>query len=665
MSVQAGIWNFTGKPVDRKLLAEFSKSLQQQGPDGEFFHVDGPIALIYRPFHTTTESRQEKQPFFSRRGYIVTWDGRLDNRDDLIVDLHGDVETKPTDVAIVAAAFDRWDTDCFRLIIGDWAVSIWKPEQRELLFAGDYMGIRHIFYYLKNDRIWWSSDISPLLLYSGDRFQVDDDYIAGYFAHDPDANLTPYRGIREVPAGQFVRIRIDATLIERFWRVRPSTRIRYKTDREYEEHFRHLFRQSVRRRLRSDSPVLAELSGGLDSSSIVCMADNILADQKAQVPRLDTISYYDNTEPDGDDSMYFRRVEEKRGRTGTHIDGSMVGALPASLQCAEFHSLPGALGIAQEPAKQRAAAVRDGGYRAVLSGIGGDEFMGGVPDPRAQLADLIVQLRLVGLSKQLNAWSLVKRRPWIQLLWQSAIDLLPPYLGRYLAKEAKVEPWIRRHFATRTKLSIRRMGVDDDFGFWLPTRRSCIYGVLSMARKMAKYTSPIFALEEARYPYLDQNLIEFILSIPASQMLRPGDRRSLMRRSLTGMVPQEILLRRTKQVGARTPILILDKHWDELQIAFQQSLSAHLGYVDEGLFLKTISDARAGRTVPLVKILSTISLEYWLRALAGRGLLEALPPSPSLVRQHALKGDGMTKASNRLPYPARSGRNIPKKGAIQ
>jgi hypothetical protein len=138
-----------------------------------------------------------------------------------------------------------------------------------------------------------------------------------------------------------------------------------------------------------------------------------------------------------------------------------------------------------------------------------------------------------------------------------------------------------------------------------------------------------------------------------------------MRRSLTGIVPQEILLRRTKQVGARTPILILDKHWDELQIVFQQSLSAHLGYVDEGLFLKTISDARAGRTVPLVKILSTISLEYWLRALAGRGLLEVLPPSPSLVRQHALKGDGMTKASNGLPYPARSGRNIPKKGAIQ
>ena len=55
------------------------------------------------------------------------------------------------------------------------------------------MAIRHIFYYLKKDRIWWSTDLSPLVLLSGDKFHIDDDYIAGYFAHDPDAHLTPYR----------------------------------------------------------------------------------------------------------------------------------------------------------------------------------------------------------------------------------------------------------------------------------------------------------------------------------------------------------------------------------------------------------------------------------------------------------------------------------------
>src|SRR5437764_204781 len=106
MSVQAGSWNFDGRPVDRKLLADFSESLKQQGPDGESSYVEGSTAMLYRPFHTTAESRREKQPHFSRRGFVLTWDGRLDNRDDLIAEFRDYLEADPTDVEIVAAAFD-------------------------------------------------------------------------------------------------------------------------------------------------------------------------------------------------------------------------------------------------------------------------------------------------------------------------------------------------------------------------------------------------------------------------------------------------------------------------------------------------------------------------------------------------------------------------------
>jgi asparagine synthase (glutamine-hydrolysing) len=628
MSVQAGIWNFDGRPVDHKLLADISESLKHQGPDGESCHVDGSVALLYRPFHTTAESRREKQPYFSHRGFVLTWDGRLDNRNELILELRSEFEANPTDVAIVAAAFDRWETECFRRIIGDWAVSIWKPKQRELLFAADYMAIRHIFYYHKPDQIWWSTDLGPLVLLSGTKFHVDDDYIAGYFAHGPDAHLTPYREIREVPPGQCVRIRNGSVSVERFWLFGPKSRIRHKNDAEYEEHFRHLFRQSVQRRLRSDSPILAELSGGLDSSSIVCMADDIIAKEGQWRPRLDTISYYDDTEPNGDDSIYFPKIEEKRGRVGVHIDGSKLANSPASLQFSEFHALPGTLCARPEYGDERAELVLRGGYRAVLSGIGGDEFMGGIPDPRAHLADLIVQLKFVSLARQLMAWSFVKRRPWIQLLWRSAITALPASLRQYLIKEAKVESWIRKDFAKRTRLAIQQLGVDEHSGLWLPTRRSCIGGVLFMASKLAKYVPPVSTREEARYPYLDQNLIEFILSIPASQLLRPGERRSLMRRSLASIVPNEILSRRTKQIGARTPVLVLEKHWDELQSVYARSLSSGLGYVHEDRFLKVISKARAGKSVPLVRVLWTISLEYWLRDLAGRGLLDAPATTP-------------------------------------
>jgi asparagine synthase (glutamine-hydrolysing) len=628
MSVQAGAWNFDGRPIDRELIADLSASLKGQGPDGESTYIDGSIALIYRPFHTTVESYCEKQPYISRRGFVLTWDGRLDNREMLVADLRSNLDDNPTDVAIVAAAFDRWENDCFHRFVGDWAVSIWKPEQRELIFAVDFMAIRHIFYYLKKDRVWWSTDLSPLVLLSGDRFHIDDDYVAGYFAQEPDAHLTPYREIREVPAGQFVCIRNGAATVERFWRFNPSSRIRYKTDAEYEEHFRHAFRQSVRRRLRSASPILGELSGGLDSSSIVCMADDIIANEGEQFRSLDTISYYDNTEPNGDDSIYFQKVEQKRGRVGIHIDGSKVSSPAASLQCSEFSALPGTLGVAQKLSDERAVAVRDGGYRVVLSGLGGDEFMGGVPDPRAHLGDLILQFKFFELARQLVAWSLVKRRPWIQLLWQAAVDVLPPSLGQYLAREANVEPWIRKDFAKRTRLAFRQLDVNEHFGLWLPTRRSYLGGVLLMANKLAKYIPPVAAMEESRYPYLDQTLIEFILSIPAGQMLRPGERRSLMRRSLVGIVPAEILARRTKQVAARAPILALEQHWDELQDICRSALSARLGYIDEIEFMKTIRDARAGKAVPLVRLLWTISLEYWLRGLAVRGLLDLPPASP-------------------------------------
>ena len=623
MSVQAGIWNFDGEAVDLNLLNELSESLKQQGPDGEFSYVNNNVAMLYRPFHTTAQSRREKQPYFSRRGFVLTWDGRLDNRDELSAEYHSYLDGDPTDVDIVAAAFDHCETDCFRRIVGDWALSIWKPEQRELIFALDYMAIRHIFYYLKNHEVSWATDLAPLVLFSRDKFHIDDNYIAGYFAHDADAHLTPYREIREVPPGQFVRIHKGNASIERYWKFSPKFRIRYKADAEYEEHFRYVFRQSVQRRLRSDSPVLAELSGGLDSSSIVCMADDILANEGAQTPQLDTLSYYDTTEPNGDDWIYFQKIEEKRGRTGAHIDASKLGLSPASLESSDFQPLPGYVGSAQRLEIERGAVIRGGRYRAVLSGIGGDELMGGIPDPHAHLADLIVQFRLVKLAQELTQWSLVKRRPWIQLLLHAAVDLLPPSLCQYLVSRAKVERWIRRDFARRTGLAVRLLDVDEHFGLWLPTRRSYIGGVLLMASKMAKWHSPVHEIEESRYPYLDQNLIEFSLSIPANQLLRPGERRSLMRRSLIGIVPESILSRRTKQFGARTPVVALEKRLTEIRKLFDSSLTSTVGYVDDACFLETVEAACAGKAVHLVRLLKALSLELWLRDLQARNLLKS------------------------------------------
>jgi len=633
MSAQAGIWNFRGDPTDRTLLSRYSSLLQRLGPEGDFTYSDGPVALAYSPFHTTAESRRERQPYVSPRGFVITWDGRLDNRDELSAELRTHVEGAPTDVSIIAAAFDRWGTGCFRRIVGDWAMAVWEPLDRELCLAVDYLAIRHLFYRVTDRTVFWATDPDPLVLLSESTFHLDDEYIAGFLATDPESHLSPFREIQQVPAGHFVCIKPGTSSIERYWHPDPKLLIRYTTDTEYEEHFREVFRRAVRRRLRSDSPILAELSGGLDSSSIVCVADDIVAQEGAETPRIDTLSKHDTTEPNGDDWIFFQKIEEKRGRTGHHIDTATLASSRSRLQYDTFSALPGRIGIGRALEAERAAVVRSGGYRTVLSGIGGDEFLGGIPDPCAQLGDLLFQLKLGSLWRKLIEWSLVKRTPWIQLLASVLIDLLPPVAALHFLREARPENWIDPGFAKRSRISLLQLGPQETFGFYLPSRRSYARAVLAMGNRMAKrpYLKP--ALEDTRYPYLDQNLIEFVLAIPATQLLRPGQRRSLQRRSLAGLVPAEVLDRRTKQFAARTPVLAIGNSWKELEGIFSQSLSSALGYVDGARFLSAVRAGINGSAIHIVRTVRTISLELWLRDMTARGLLTVpQPAAPSAAR---------------------------------
>src|SRR5260370_16992201 len=138
-------------------------------------------------------------------------------------------------------------------------------------------------------------------------------------------------------------------------------------------------------------------------------------------------------------------------------------------------------------------------------------------------------------------------------------------------------------------------------------------------------------IEESRYPYLDITLIEFLLSIPANQLLRPGERRSLMRRSLAGIVPKEVLSRPTKQFSARMPVLVVEKNWDRLQTSFERPVSGAFRYVNPARFLTALRGAMNGRNVHVVRMYRAIALEFWLRDLASRQLIDVpMPRMPTL-----------------------------------
>jgi asparagine synthase (glutamine-hydrolysing) len=130
MSVQFGRWNFEGQPPAPDYIEKVSAALAPYGPDSNESYSKGGVRILYRAFHTTKESRREKQPHISSSGAVITWDGRLDNRAELISELRDSLTFNSTDVAIVAAAYEKWGADCFAKLIGDWALSIWNPGNR-------------------------------------------------------------------------------------------------------------------------------------------------------------------------------------------------------------------------------------------------------------------------------------------------------------------------------------------------------------------------------------------------------------------------------------------------------------------------------------------------------------------------------------------------------
>src|SRR5260370_32979022 len=107
MSIQGGIWQLDGAPADRALLDRLSQDAAQFGPDGETIRVDGPIAMLYRPFHTTREARLERQPYVTARGRVTTWDGRLDKRDGVATRPGKRATAGVADGAPVSPAFSK------------------------------------------------------------------------------------------------------------------------------------------------------------------------------------------------------------------------------------------------------------------------------------------------------------------------------------------------------------------------------------------------------------------------------------------------------------------------------------------------------------------------------------------------------------------------------
>jgi asparagine synthase (glutamine-hydrolysing) len=631
MSAQFGQWNFNGKPIDPEYLAGARAMIAPYGPDGAGTFSENGTAMVYAALRTTKESRKERQPHLSAAGDVLVWDGRLDSRESLIEALGHRPERDSADTDIVAQAWDRWGIECFPRLIGDWALAIWQPKLQSLILAKDPIGTRHLYYTINEWRAAWSTVLEPLVRFDPHALKFDEEYIAGWLASFPATDRTPYASVRAVPPACCLLIHNGASTISRYWDFDPGKRIRYRSDSGYEEHFRVAFRDSVRRRLRSNGPVVAELSGGMDSSSIVCVADDVIARADAESVSLDTVSYYTDSEPSWNDLPYFTVVEDRRGHRGCHIEVSRIDASDFPCGADKFQTTPASNSRPTKSAKQFADFMTLRPSRVLLSGIGGDEITGGAPVPTPELADLIATCALRDLGQKLKQWALETRKPWLHLFWEAAVWFL-------VARPPKPAPWLVPAFVERHALAFS--GYQSRWHLFgaLPSFQAGLAALDELRRQLA--VKPLFSnpAYETRYPFLDRDLLEFLLAIPREQLVRPGERRSLMRRALRGTVPREVLDRRRKAFAARMPRRAIASRASNL---LQSNATDGLeGIVDHQAFITALEKACSGDEVPLIPLLRTIGLQRWLRSLDEHKVLTRACqlPIPGFRRSKAAEG---------------------------
>jgi asparagine synthase (glutamine-hydrolysing) len=338
-----------------------------------------PLAGVWPP-----DPRQQT----AETGLVCDFDGRLDSA------------VPPSTAAI--DAYRELGIAGFRDLIGDWSLALRDHPNRALILASDYAGVRPLYYSFDGRRALWSSSLSGLVRAAG-ATELDDAYIASFLSRRPAAGRTPYRGIRFVPSGHAVRFGGGRETVERFWDLPAGRETRLADDRAYQERLLELFREAVETRVRGHGVVCAELSGGLDSSSVVAMASRVH-------PRVNTISY---THPGAADESFIQTVESEFGLPAEHLD---VGEYPYASPAETGGAAPSWWAPRFRGLAERLTAL---GAGAILTGQLGDLAMGNSFDDSDQVAGFLRRYELRNAGREAYRWSRALRIPIYPILWRA------------------------------------------------------------------------------------------------------------------------------------------------------------------------------------------------------------------------------------------------------
>lgn len=576
----AGVYHLSGRR-DARSGALAGVRAGASGATGLHIWDGATAALVARPGGSRT-ARSAAGCLVAEDGRVIAADVRLDNSAELIQRLG--LGGSASDPAVVLRAFQRWGADCVDHLLGDFAFAIWDPQSRTMFCARDAMGVRPFYYHWSGRQFAFATEQTGLLALDGVDREIDPDRLSGYvLGVATDREKTFYRGIARLPAAHSMAVSEGSIRLRRYWTPGSAPGPDLRSDDDYAAAFREIFVDSVRARMEGGAPTAAALSGGLDSSSIVCTARTLSGSDPGALHALSLVF-------PGLPAAELQRIDERRfissvTRTGGITAHAIRGDRISPLQ--DVHRMVAVLG---EPfatpnlylhwAMYRAAG--DVGATVFLDGFDGDSAVShGLGRLNTMLArgdwSLFEQetrafaekrgtsassvLRYYGLP---HLHALAQHGRWREWLYAarelyrrfdvSRRDLALTHglaaspLGRaqHRRREFSAAEVLLRREATSERRSATTATADDAV---LTGRAAHIEGLsLPLYQRTLEIAARCAADAgiEARYPFFDRRLIDFCVGLPEEQKFSEGRTRLVLRRAMEGVLPKEIQWRADK-----------------------------------------------------------------------------------------------------------------------
>jgi asparagine synthase (glutamine-hydrolysing) len=560
MSGILGIYNLDDASVDGSDLTRMMERLTHRGKDGSGVWQEGGIALGHQMLWTTPESLLEQLPM-QRQGLVITADARIDNREELLEALALHPAEKITDSDLILAAYEKWGEDCPEHLLGDFAFAIWDQRQQQLFCARDHFGIKPFYYYLSDQVFAFSSEIKALFIVPGVPQQLNEERVADYLLSQFD-NTEPtfYRGILRLSPAHCLTATKTSIEINPYWSLDPHQERRLDSPEAYAQEFHQLFAEAVRCRMRSAFPIGAMLSGGLDSSSIACMADKLRENDRP----IATFSAIFDAVPECDERAYINPVLAQGNFDPHYVYGDRISPL-TDLDSVLWHQDQPLFSYNLYLNWSLYRVAQSQGTRVILDGFDGDSTVSHGIGYLAELAQTHRWLQLYQEIQGLNQnfeqqfkgvfpilfWRygmnpLIAKILPLRFL-QRAVNAIVRRVRNITTKHRQSDPpdWhqsIHPDFIQRLHLESRRktQPIPKDLHAAKAEHYSnLVRGVMPYTLEVLDHAAAAFSID-LRFPFWDKRLIEFCLAIPPEQKIEKGWTRMIMRRAMAGILPQSV-----------------------------------------------------------------------------------------------------------------------------